>query len=334
MAAVGAIARLGSSFLPEFHEGSLTVQANTLPGTSLAKSDEIGRRVEQILLAQPEVIATARRTGRAEFDEHVQGVEAAEIDVGLRETARPRAELLADLRRGFSTLPGTNVTIGQPISHRIDHMLSGHAREHRREGVRRRSRHAQAARGARARGHEPRARCRGPVARTADGHSVRALRPEPAGHRALRVARGRCRRSDRDELSRERTSAGSSTGHRVRSGRQVRLRRAGRLRSHRRSAGGHARRRRGAGSAAGRRPARGRAEHDPARERAAPDRDLRQRRRPRSGKRRRRHPVGRGAVGRHAGRLPRRVWRAVRERAERVAAPAGARCRRRRRGCS
>ena len=62
------------------------MQANTLPGTSLAKSDEIGRRVEQILLAQPEVVATARRTGRAEYDEHVQGVEAAEIDVGLRET--------------------------------------------------------------------------------------------------------------------------------------------------------------------------------------------------------------------------------------------------------
>lgn len=120
-----AITRMGTAFLPEFHEGSLTVQANTLPGTSLAKSDEIGRRVEQILLAQPEVVATARRTGRAEYDEHVQGVEAAEIDVGLKETGRRRAALLADLRRGFSTLPGTNVTIGQPISHRIDHMLSG-----------------------------------------------------------------------------------------------------------------------------------------------------------------------------------------------------------------
>jgi CzcA family heavy metal efflux pump len=125
LAAATAITRMGTAFLPEFHEGSLTVQANTLPGTSLAKSDEIGRRVEQILLAQPEVVATARRTGRAEYDEHVQGVEAAEIDVGLRETRRPRAELLAELRRGFSTLPGTNVTIGQPISHRIDHMLSG-----------------------------------------------------------------------------------------------------------------------------------------------------------------------------------------------------------------
>jgi CzcA family heavy metal efflux pump len=123
--ALVALTRAGTAFLPEFHEGSLTVQANTLPGTSLAKSDEIGRRVEQIMLAEPEVVATARRTGRAELDEHVQGVEAAEIDVGLRDTGRPRADLLVALRRGFSTLPGTNVTIGQPISHRIDHMLSG-----------------------------------------------------------------------------------------------------------------------------------------------------------------------------------------------------------------
>jgi len=120
-----ALTRAGTAFLPEFHEGSLTVQANTLPGTSLAKSNEIGTRVERILLSQPEVVATARRTGRAEYDEHVQGVEAAEIDVGLKETGRRRDELLAELRRQFATLPGTNVTIGQPISHRIDHMLSG-----------------------------------------------------------------------------------------------------------------------------------------------------------------------------------------------------------------
>ena len=120
-----ALTRAGTAFLPEFNEGTLTIQANTLPGTSLPKSDEIGRRIEEILMAQPEVVATARRTGRAEYDEHVQGVEAAEIDVGLRETGRSRAELLDELRRQFSTLPGTNVTIGQPISHRIDHMLSG-----------------------------------------------------------------------------------------------------------------------------------------------------------------------------------------------------------------
>jgi CzcA family heavy metal efflux pump len=123
--AVAATTRFGTAFLPVFHEGSLTISVNTLPGTSLAKSDEIGTRVEKILLAQREVIATARRTGRAELDEHVQGVEAAEIDVGLRESDRPRDELLAELRRSFGTLPGTNVSIGQPISHRIDHMLSG-----------------------------------------------------------------------------------------------------------------------------------------------------------------------------------------------------------------
>ncbi len=125
VAAVGGLAATGSAFLPEFHEGTLTLSTNTMPGTSLAASDEIGRRVERILLAQPEVVATARRQGRAEYDEHVQGVEGAEIDVGLRDTGRPRAELLAVLRREFSTIPGTNVVIGQPISHRIDHMLSG-----------------------------------------------------------------------------------------------------------------------------------------------------------------------------------------------------------------
>ena len=125
LAALIATTRFGTAFLPEFHEGSLTISVNTLPGTALDKSNEIGTRVEQILLAQPEVVATARRTGRAELDEHVQGVEAAEIDVGLRESERPRDELLAALRRSFAGLPGTNVAIGQPISHRIDHMLSG-----------------------------------------------------------------------------------------------------------------------------------------------------------------------------------------------------------------
>jgi CzcA family heavy metal efflux pump len=125
IAAMLATSRFGTAFLPEFQEGSLTISVNTLPGTSLAKSNEIGTRVERILLAQPEVVATARRTGRAELDEHVQGVEAAEIDVGLRASERSREELLADLRRSFAGLPGTNVAIGQPISHRIDHMLSG-----------------------------------------------------------------------------------------------------------------------------------------------------------------------------------------------------------------
>lgn len=120
----------GRGFLPEFNEGSLTVSAVTLPGTALETSDEIGRRVEKILLAQPEVVATARRTGRAELDPHAQQVFASEIEVTLdmnrnQNGERNKAELLAELRRNFSNIPGTNVVIGQPISHRIDHMLSG-----------------------------------------------------------------------------------------------------------------------------------------------------------------------------------------------------------------
>ena len=132
-----AITRMGTAFLPEFHEGSLTVQANTLPGTSLAKSDEIGRRVEQILLAQPEVVATARRTGRAELDEHVQGVEAAEIDVGLRDTGRPRAELLADsAARLFDAARHQRDDRSADLTPDRPHAV-GHAGEYRRQGVRR-----------------------------------------------------------------------------------------------------------------------------------------------------------------------------------------------------
>jgi CzcA family heavy metal efflux pump len=125
LVAAGSTRLLGTAFLPEFNEGNLTLQANTLPGTSLDRSNVIGDRIEQILLEQPEVVATARRTGRAELDEHVQGVEAAEIDVTLQAGDRPREALLEELRSAFAALPGTNVTIGQPIAHRIDHMLSG-----------------------------------------------------------------------------------------------------------------------------------------------------------------------------------------------------------------
>jgi len=115
----------GRGFLPEFNEGSLTISAVTLPGTSLAESDALGRVVEEILMEQPEVTKVARRTGRAELDEHAQGVEAAELDVSLSMKARSKAEFLRDLRAAFTTVPGMNVVIGQPISHRIDHMLSG-----------------------------------------------------------------------------------------------------------------------------------------------------------------------------------------------------------------
>jgi copper/silver efflux system protein len=122
--ALAAIPTLGSAFLPEFNEGALTVSVVTVPGTSLEESDAIGRRVEEIMLAHPAVRNTDRRQGRAELDEHAQGVNAAEIDVTLKPDI-DKEQALDDLRREFSAIPGTNVTIGQPIGHRIDHMLSG-----------------------------------------------------------------------------------------------------------------------------------------------------------------------------------------------------------------
>jgi CzcA family heavy metal efflux pump len=123
--AMAALGGMGRAFLPEFNEGTLTVSVVTLPGTSLADSDSLGRGLERILLSIPEVASTARRTGRAELDEHVQGVESAELDVRLQMKERGKAEVLAEIRERATLLPGTNVTLGQPISHRIDHMLSG-----------------------------------------------------------------------------------------------------------------------------------------------------------------------------------------------------------------
>lgn len=120
-----ALSQAGRAFLPEFNEGTLTVSAVTLPGTSLADSDNLGRGLERILLSIPEVVSTARRTGRAELDEHVQGVESSELDVTLEMRDRSKAEVLEEIRERVTLLPGMNVTIGQPISHRIDHMLSG-----------------------------------------------------------------------------------------------------------------------------------------------------------------------------------------------------------------
>ncbi|HMP84984.1 MAG TPA: efflux RND transporter permease subunit, partial [Verrucomicrobiota bacterium] len=123
--ALAAMPFFGRAFLPEFNEGSLTISAVTLPGTSLPESDALGRLLEETLLTHPEVISVARRTGRAEQDEHAQGVESAELDVALRMKARDKEEFLAALRESLAVVPGMNITIGQPISHRIDHMLSG-----------------------------------------------------------------------------------------------------------------------------------------------------------------------------------------------------------------
>ena len=123
--AVWSFSRMGRSFLPEFNEGALTVSSVTFPGTSLEESDRLGAALERVLLAVPEVVSTGRRTGRAELDEHLQGVEAAEIDLRLEMGDRSKEEVLADIRDRATLIPGTAVNVGQPISHRIDHMLSG-----------------------------------------------------------------------------------------------------------------------------------------------------------------------------------------------------------------
>ncbi len=115
----------GRSFLPDFNEGSLTVNVTTLPGTELTESDRMGKRVEDILLSHREVVATARRTGRAPADPHAQEIHASEIEVSLDMQSGGKEALLATLREEFATLSGMSVVIGQPISHRIDHMLSG-----------------------------------------------------------------------------------------------------------------------------------------------------------------------------------------------------------------
>jgi CzcA family heavy metal efflux pump len=115
---------LGRSFLPPFNEGSLTVAVVSAPGITLAESDAIGREVERALLNFPEVVSTSRRTGRAEKDEHVQGVNASEMEVVLRR-GRPKEKLLTLMRSAVATIPGASVSFGQPISHRIDHMISG-----------------------------------------------------------------------------------------------------------------------------------------------------------------------------------------------------------------
>jgi CzcA family heavy metal efflux pump len=116
---------LGRSFLPEFNEGSLTISAVSVPGISLEESSNIGTSIEKILLELPEISITARKTGRAELDEHAQGVNASEIEAPFELADRDREEFMADVRKRLSNITTANITIGQPISHRIDHMLSG-----------------------------------------------------------------------------------------------------------------------------------------------------------------------------------------------------------------
>ncbi|MCM1521389.1 MAG: efflux RND transporter permease subunit [Muribaculaceae bacterium] len=122
---LGLFLTLGRSFLPPFNEGSLTINVSTLPGISLEESDRVGREAEKIILETPEISKTARKTGRAELDEHSLGVNVSEIEAPYTLAGRPKDEMLADLRHRLSHLPGVNIEVGQPISHRIDAMLSG-----------------------------------------------------------------------------------------------------------------------------------------------------------------------------------------------------------------
>jgi CzcA family heavy metal efflux pump len=120
-----AALQAGRTFLPEFNEGALTVSVVSLPGTSLEQTNQIGHQVESLLLQNPEVRATARRSGRAELDEHAQGIHSSEIEVRLEMGDRSEEGMLAAMRSSFTAVPGANIVIGQPISHRIDHMISG-----------------------------------------------------------------------------------------------------------------------------------------------------------------------------------------------------------------
>lgn len=123
--ALGCFFTLGRSFLPSFNEGSFTINISSLPGISLDESDKIGRQAEELLLSIPEIQTVARKTGRAELDEHALGVNVSEIEAPFELKDRSHAELLDDVRHKLSVISGANIEIGQPISHRIDAMLSG-----------------------------------------------------------------------------------------------------------------------------------------------------------------------------------------------------------------
>ena len=123
--AVGCFCTLGSSFLPPFNEGSFTINVSSMPGISLEESDKIGCQAEELLLSIPEIQTVARKTGRAELDEHALGVNVSEIEAPFELKDRSHAEVLADVRQKLSVITGANIEIGQPISHRIDAMLSG-----------------------------------------------------------------------------------------------------------------------------------------------------------------------------------------------------------------
>lgn len=123
--AIGLFALMGREFLPPFNEGTFNINASLPPGTSLHESNRIGKVIEQQLLSVPEVVSTTRRTGRAELDEHAAGVNMSEIEVVTKESDRPHDEVTEEVRQKLALIPGVESEVGQPISHRIDHLLSG-----------------------------------------------------------------------------------------------------------------------------------------------------------------------------------------------------------------
>ncbi len=125
VASLIALSTMGRSFLPEFNEGALTISAISKPGISLEESNRLGNLIETELLSIPEVSTTSRRTGRGELDEHSQTTNSAEIDVNFELIDRKREEFMADVRAKMAGVPGIAATVGQPLGHRIDHMLSG-----------------------------------------------------------------------------------------------------------------------------------------------------------------------------------------------------------------
>lgn len=125
LVALGVFFTLGRSFLPSFNEGSFTINISSLPGISLEESNKMGQRAEELLMTIPEIQTVARKTGRAELDEHALGVNVSEIEAPFELKDRPRGELVAEVREKLGTITGANIEIGQPISHRIDAMLSG-----------------------------------------------------------------------------------------------------------------------------------------------------------------------------------------------------------------
>ena len=124
LALIGLLS-LGRSFLPAFNEGSYTINVSTLPGVSLEESENVGRRAEEILMTIPEIYTVARKTGRAELDEHALGVNVSEIEAPFELKNRSKREMTREIRQKLSTIPGANIEIGQPITHRMDHMMSG-----------------------------------------------------------------------------------------------------------------------------------------------------------------------------------------------------------------